>query len=88
MRLLKAPIPLHGKFVAWDSDNLVVTSLNWGSASSDADFPQAEIGVHVEAGGIADGAVAQLQVIFPEIARSAADSASQMTSSSNSDEEK
>ena len=70
MRLLKTPVPLHGKFVTWDSDDLVVTSLNWGSATSDSDFPQAEIGVHVEASGIADGVVSQLQTIFPDIARS------------------
>ena len=72
MRLLKTPVPLHGKFVAWNSDDLVVTSLNWGSATSDADFPQAEIGVHVEASGIADGFIAQLQTIFPDIVRSTA----------------
>jgi phosphatidylserine/phosphatidylglycerophosphate/cardiolipin synthase-like enzyme len=70
MRLLKTPIPLHGKFVAWDSNDLVVTSLNWGSATSDVDFPQADIGVHIEAPGIADGAVAQLRTIFPDIVQS------------------
>ena len=37
-------IPLHGKFVAWDDDDLVVTSLNWASASADPDFPWGEIG--------------------------------------------
>jgi len=86
MRLLKAPIPLHGKFVVWDSDNLVVTSLNWGSATSDADFPQAEIGVHVESTGIADGAVAQLQTIFPDIARPSAQTESATTFGSKSGE--
>jgi hypothetical protein len=54
----------------------VVTSLNWGSATSDADFPQADIGVHVEASGIADDAVAQLQTIFPGIAQRDAQTAS------------
>src|SRR5271169_3782905 len=30
VRLVKAgAIPLHGKFVAWDHDDLAVTSLNW-----------------------------------------------------------
>ena len=31
-------IPLHGKFVAWDADDVVITSLNWASASGDPDF--------------------------------------------------
>ena len=30
--------PLHAKFVTWDSDDVVVTSLNWGSAMGDVDF--------------------------------------------------
>lgn len=64
--LIKAePVPLHGKFVAWDDDDLVVTSLNWASASSDPDFVQSDIGVHIHAAGIARAAVSQLEVLFP-----------------------
>ncbi len=69
MRLVKVPIPLHGKFLAWDANDLVLSSLNWGSATSDTDFPQAEIGVHIRSVGIADHAVARLQSIFPLMAR-------------------
>jgi cardiolipin synthase len=55
VRLVKTGvIPLHGKFVAWDDDDLVVTSLNWASASGDLDFPQADIGAHIVSPGIAD----------------------------------
>lgn len=68
VRLVKAgQIPLHGKFLTWDDDDFVVTSLNWASASSDLDFPQADIGVHIHAPNIATEAVRQLQRIFPEL---------------------
>jgi phosphatidylserine/phosphatidylglycerophosphate/cardiolipin synthase-like enzyme len=60
-------IPLHGKFVAWDEDNLIVTSLNWASASSDMDFPWGEVGVYVQCPGIASSALARLEEIFPEL---------------------
>src|SRR5205085_4213985 len=33
LRLIKTgKIPLHGKVVAWDDDDVVVTSLNWASS--------------------------------------------------------
>ena len=60
-------IPLHGKFVIWDEDNLVVTSLNWASASADLDFPWGDIGVHVHAPGVASRALFCLEGIFPEL---------------------
>lgn len=62
-----APIPLHGKFVAWDDNDLALTSLNWASASSDIDFPQADIGVHIQLPGIAASALTTLKAIFPEL---------------------
>lgn len=61
-------IPLHGKFVAWDDDDLVVTSLNWASASADPDFPWGEIGVHIHAPLVASEALSRLAQIFPELA--------------------
>ena len=68
VRLTKTrKIPLHGKFVAWDDDDLVVTSLNWASASADPDFPLGEIGVHIQARGIAADALSRLGAIFPEL---------------------
>lgn len=62
-------VPLHGKFVAWDDDDLIVTSLNWASASADSDFPWSEIGVHVHRAGIASAALARLEGIFPELVK-------------------
>ncbi len=60
-------IPLHGKFVAWDDDDIAVTSLNWASAATDDDFPQSDIGVHIKAVGIAANAIQRLEAIFPEL---------------------
>lgn len=71
VRLVKTgQIPLHGKFLAWDSDDLVVTSLNWASATSDIDFPHADIGVHINLPGVASTAVEALHQIFPELSES------------------
>lgn len=60
-------IPLHGKFVAWDDNDIAVTSLNWASAATDDDFPQSDIGVHIQVAGIADHAIRRLEAIFPEL---------------------
>lgn len=61
-------IPLHGKLLAWDDDDVVVTSLNWASASADLDFPWRDIGVHITAPGLAGSAFDRLVAIFPELA--------------------
>jgi phosphatidylserine/phosphatidylglycerophosphate/cardiolipin synthase-like enzyme len=44
---------LHGKFLLWDNDNAVITSLNWSSAGTRPDNPWGEIGVHVAFPGLA-----------------------------------
>ncbi len=61
-------LPLHGKFVAWDHDDVIVTSLNWASASSDPDFPWGDIGVHIHGAEIASNVLARLETLFPELA--------------------
>ena len=58
---------LHAKFVAWGDDNLLVTSLNWGSASTSADSPCDEVGIHIHAPGIGARTVARVHEIFPEL---------------------
>ena len=60
-------IPLHGKFIAWDDDDLIVTSSNRASASADPDLPWGEIGVYIHAPGIASDALSHLGRIFPEL---------------------
>lgn len=68
-----AAIPLHGKFLAWDDDDLAVTSLNWASSSSDMDFPQADIGVHIRAPGLAARAMSAMEDIFVELGPTTSD---------------
>ena len=52
-------VPLHGKFLAWDDDDIAVTSLNWGSARAQGDYPQADIGVHIHGPGVAANLIAR-----------------------------
>lgn len=60
-------IPLHGKVVVWDNDDVVVTSLNWASSAANPDFPWNDIGVHIHARGIGALTVQRLREIFPEL---------------------
>lgn len=39
---------LHCKFLLWDDDHVVVTTLNWGSQSGGADDPLDEIGIYLK----------------------------------------
>lgn len=45
---------LHGKFLLWDDDHLVITSLNWSSADTHSDAPQGEIGLYIKSPGLAE----------------------------------
>ena len=45
---------LHGKALLWDSDDIVVTSFNWGSQTASDDKPLDEIGLHLHGRGVAD----------------------------------
>lgn len=51
---------LHGKILLWDSDDVVMTSLNWSSASTRATNPWGEIGVHLRMRGLADTVASDL----------------------------
>lgn len=54
VRLVQIPKrELHGKLLLWDDDHVVVTSLNWSSADTRRDAPQAEIGVYIQSPGLA-----------------------------------
>lgn len=54
-------IPIHGKFLLWDSDDAVITSTNWASAVVDADDRTSEIGLHLSGAGVADDILARLE---------------------------
>jgi cardiolipin synthase len=59
--------PAHAKVLLWTPDDVVVTSHNWGSASSNPDFPAAEVGVHISMTGLADAVLGRLQAIYPQL---------------------
>lgn len=44
---------LHAKFLAWDANHVVVSSLNWGSQSGLEDNPLDEIGLYLEGPNLA-----------------------------------
>lgn len=50
------------------SSNVVITSLNWASASADPDFLLGDIGVHIRAPGVASVTADKLLAIYPELA--------------------
>lgn len=56
---------LHGKFILWDADDVVVTSLNWTSSAVDHDAPWNDVGVHISSLGIADSVHRRLATIYP-----------------------
>lgn len=43
---------LHGKYLIWDDNDVVITSLNWSSAGTRRDNPWGEIGIHIHKPGI------------------------------------
>lgn len=45
---------VHAKMLLWDSDNVVITSLNWLSADASDNSPRQEIGVSISAPRLAD----------------------------------
>jgi hypothetical protein len=65
--LLPCRIPqLHCKFLLWDDDNVVVSTLNWGSQSGRADDPLDEVGIHIQRPGIAVELLGRLERIIGE----------------------
>jgi phosphatidylserine/phosphatidylglycerophosphate/cardiolipin synthase-like enzyme len=56
---------LHGKFLTWDDDDVVVTSFNWASATVDSAFSEAELGVHLRAPGLAADLLRRLNQELP-----------------------
>jgi phosphatidylserine/phosphatidylglycerophosphate/cardiolipin synthase-like enzyme len=57
---------MHAKFLAWDHNNLVITSQNWLSADPSAANPLREIGVFISSPGIAEPVVSAVEALFIE----------------------
>ena len=66
-------VPLHGKMLLWTPDDLVVTSHNWGSASTNVAFPMAEVGLHVRFPGLAKVVLTRLAEVYPGLEQEAFD---------------
>ncbi|WP_233342953.1 phospholipase D-like domain-containing protein [Burkholderia cepacia] len=58
---------LHAKFLAWDEDNVVITSQNWLSADPPEDQPYSEIGVFLSCKGIARELIGRVTATFEGI---------------------
>jgi hypothetical protein len=52
---------VHAKFLLWDTDHVVVSTMNWGSQSGSADSPLDEIGLYLEGPGLATSLLAKFQ---------------------------
>ena len=62
VKLTGVPEPqLHAKFLVWDSDHVVVSSLNWGSQSGLEANPLDEIGLHFEGPNLAVSLLAKFE---------------------------
>jgi cardiolipin synthase A/B len=83
VRLVEIPNrELHGKFLLWDNDHIVVTSLNWSSADTRSDAPQAEIGLYIQSSDIAADVRRKLLADWPNL-RSASKARSEMSARAN-----
>lgn len=65
LRKLRKP-DVHSKFLLWDSDDIVISSMNWASQSGDAKAPYDEIGLHVTCPGIADELLDRFEKAVPK----------------------
>jgi len=65
--LMAKKVPAHAKVLLWTPDNVVVTSHNWGSASTNQSFPHAEVGVHIRAEGLADMLLERMSAVYPQL---------------------
>lgn len=70
VRLIEIPdAELHGKFLLWDDDDVLVTSLNWSSADTRRDWPFAEIGIHLSGPNLANDISGRLDQELPDASR-------------------
>lgn len=56
---------LHCKFLLWDDDHVVVSTMNWGSQSGRIDAPLDEIGIHLEGPGLAKELLERVERLLP-----------------------
>ena len=44
---------VHAKFLLWDDDDVVVSSMNWGSQTGSPEDPLDEVGLYLQGPGVA-----------------------------------
>jgi len=52
---------VHAKFLLWDTEHVVVSTMNWGSQSGSPENPLDEIGLHLEGPGLATSLLAKFE---------------------------
>lgn len=52
---------VHAKFLLWGNDDVVVSTMNWGSQTGSPDNPLDEIGLHLEGEGLAASLLAKFE---------------------------
>lgn len=57
---------LHAKFLAWDNDDIVISSMNWGSQSGHSNNRLDEIGLHLRGPGLADTLMAKFEALLTQ----------------------
>lgn len=57
---------LHAKFLAWDSDHVVISSMNWGSQSGLPDNRLDEIGLYLRGSGLATSLMEKFEAFLKE----------------------
>lgn len=56
---------MHAKFLIWDTDDIVITSMNWASASARPYDEFGEVGIHIRMPGLASLIVDRLEILLP-----------------------
>jgi hypothetical protein len=63
----KKRTPIHGKYLIWDKDNAVVTSLNWASATVSDKDQTSELGLHFKGAEVGEAILKKLEKEVPQI---------------------
>lgn len=60
---LKSPM-VHAKFLLWDEDDIIVSSMNFASQNGSMEAPLDELGVHIHAEGLADSLLQRFEALY------------------------
>jgi len=60
---------MHAKFLIWDDDNIVITSMNWASMAPTAEDGVSEVGLHIHQPEIGQKLLTKLEEKIPALIR-------------------